>query len=219
MAWRGHCRGRPCGVPFWNRAEARHGRRQASPLLWKSRQGNEVTAGAASMKGRRGWAGGAPARSELASECRAGYGALQRIRSGLVVASLQHPGGLVCRADPGPSQRRSPVCSIDDRWVGTSTEQQAQAVDGVVLGREVHCHRPHAMALAAEVMAQVGVGAVVQQPGGGVHLGRCSRPRAGLCRGRGWHSRWRHVPPAFPWRRTGCCARPTIVPRPEPPVA
>ena len=29
------------------------------------------------MKGRRGWAGGAPVRSELASECRTGYGALQ----------------------------------------------------------------------------------------------------------------------------------------------
>ena len=27
--------------------------------------------------GRRGWAGGAPVRSELASECRTGYGALQ----------------------------------------------------------------------------------------------------------------------------------------------
>ena len=29
------------------------------------------------MQGRRGWAGGAPLRSELASECRTGFGALQ----------------------------------------------------------------------------------------------------------------------------------------------
>ena len=71
------CRGRPCGVPFRNRAQARNGRQQASPLAWKSRQGNAVTAGAASTQGRRGWAGGAPVRSELASECRTGYGALQ----------------------------------------------------------------------------------------------------------------------------------------------
>ena len=48
----------------------------AMPLLWKTRQGNAVTAGAASMKGRRGWAEGAPVRSELASKCRTGYGAL-----------------------------------------------------------------------------------------------------------------------------------------------
>ena len=47
------------------------------PLAWKSRQGNAVTAGATSTQGRCGWAGGAPVRSELASECRTGYGALQ----------------------------------------------------------------------------------------------------------------------------------------------
>ena len=33
------------------------------------------------MQGRRGWAGGAPARSEFASECRTGYGPLQALKS------------------------------------------------------------------------------------------------------------------------------------------
>ena len=69
------------------RARSQDGRPRGSPLLWKTRQGNEVTAGAASMKGRGGWAGGGatqaarrkrrvPVRSELASEYRTGYGAL-----------------------------------------------------------------------------------------------------------------------------------------------
>ena len=110
-------------VPAFPLHQASPGARQARPLLWKTRQGNAVTAGAASMKGRRGWAGGAPARSELASECRTGYGALQ-------------PAPGPCMRSRDRARIRHETESVPGARLGTPTPQGGTvAVSGPWLSR------------------------------------------------------------------------------------
>ena len=53
------------------------------------------------MAGRRGWAGGAPVRSQLASERRAGYGALQPCDAREVVTIFRAVNNFVFVGDDG----------------------------------------------------------------------------------------------------------------------
>ena len=66
--------------------------------------------------------------------------------------------------------------AVDDGGIGAPVEQQLQAPDGTVLGGEMHCHRGNAAAFAAPVVAEVGVGTVVQEPLGRRDLVVIARP-------------------------------------------
>ena len=76
-----------------------------------------------------------------------------------------------------PAGWRATVRSVHDSRVGASVQEQIEAADAVVLCRQVHGDRIDAMAFAAPVVAQIGIRAVVQQPGCGLYLVAVAGPQ------------------------------------------
>ena len=62
----------------------------------------------------------------------------------------------------GPAGGRAVVGAVDDVGIRAAFQQQARAFDAVVLRCKVHGDGVDAVAFAAPVVAQVGVGAVVE---------------------------------------------------------
>jgi len=60
-----------------------------------------------------------------------------------------------------PSRRRAAVGGVDHGGIGAPVKEQLHAAEGVVLGGQMHGHRSDAVAFAAPIVAQIGIGAVV----------------------------------------------------------
>ena len=89
--------------------------------------------------------------------------------------TLQHSEGIVGTTEVCPSFGCAPVGAVHDGRVGTAFDEELETVESRVLCREVHGNRGNTMTGTTKIMLQIGVGAMVEQPGRGFDLVR------GLC--------------------------------------